>query len=152
MEMSLYKWLMVVLLGGMAGIMGMRFLTADIESPAPTFAPLIDQYGVAIEDQTGNSVRYVGYQKKTLYEDVDSIQLKFTAITDKFERRHDLSDNKKKVDEWETVFCSDKLSDIADEYDSKSNNFLGRVRVIISGVVLTGDGQQGVNALCNKNE
>ncbi|CQD33200.1 hypothetical protein [Yersinia mollaretii] len=152
MEMSIYKWLIVILLGGMVGVVGMRFLTADIEPAGPTFAQLIDQYGVEIEKQSGQSVRYVGYKKNRLYEDFDSIQLTFTAITDKFERSHELSENKRKATAWDALFCTDKLSDIADEYDGKSNNFLGRVRVITSGVVLTAEGQQGINALCNKNE
>ncbi|CNB52819.1 hypothetical protein [Yersinia intermedia] len=152
MEMSIYKWLIVIVFAGMVGIMGMRFLTADVEPAAPSFAELVDQYGVEIENHSGSSVRYVGYKKNTLYEDFDSIQLKFSAVTDKFERSHDLSDNKRKASDWDTLFCTDKLGDIADEYDGKSNNFLGRVRVIFSGVVLTAEGQQGINALCNKNE
>lgn len=152
MEMSIYKWLIVILLGGMVGIVGMRLLTADFEPAGPSFAQLIDQYGVEIENQSGKSVRYVGYKKKTLYEDFDSIQLTFTATTDKFERSHDLSENKRKATAWDSLFCSEKLGDIADDYDGKSNNFLGQVRVIISGVVLTNEGQQGINALCNKYE
>ncbi|WP_145571494.1 hypothetical protein [Yersinia bercovieri] len=152
MEMSIYKWLVVILLGGMVGIVGMRFLTADIEPAGPGFAQLIDQYGVEIENQSGKNVRYVGYKKNRLYEDFDSIQLKFTATTDKFERSHELSENKRKAVAWDTLFCTDRLSDIADEYDGKSTNFLGQVRVIISGVVLTSEGQQGINALCNKGE
>ncbi len=152
MEMSIYKWLIVILLGGVVGIVGMRFITADIEPTGPTFAQLVDQYGVEIENHSGKSVRYVGYKRKTLYEDFDSVQLTFTATTDKFERTHELSENKTKASAWDTLFCTDKLSDIADEYDGKSNNFLGQVRVIVSGVVLTNEGQQGINALCNKNE
>ncbi|EEP91516.1 hypothetical protein [Yersinia kristensenii] len=152
MEMNIYKWLIVILCGGALGILGMRFLTADTEPSGPTFAQLVDQYGVQIENQSGKSVRYVGYKKKTLYEDFDSVQLTFTAINDKFERSHDLSDNKKKAADWEKLFCSDTLQDIANEYDGKSNHFLGRVRVIIASVVLTDEGQQGINALCNKNE
>ncbi|WP_145553949.1 hypothetical protein [Yersinia bercovieri] len=152
MEMSIYKWLVVILLGGMVGIVGMRLLTADIEPAGPGFAQLIDQYGVEIENQSGKSIRYVGYKKNRLYEDFDSIQLKFTATTDKFERSHELSENKRKAAAWDTLFCTDRLSDIADEYDGKSTNFLGQVRVIISGVVLTSEGQQGINALCNKGE
>ncbi|WP_145556938.1 hypothetical protein [Yersinia canariae] len=152
MEMNIYKWLIVILFGGGLGILGMWFLTADSEPSGPTFAQLVDQYGVQIEHRSGNSVRYVGFKKNTLYEDFDSVQLKFTAINDKFERSHDLADNKKKAADWETLFCTDELQDIAGEYDGKSNHFLGQVRVIIAGVVLTSEGQQGINALCNKNE
>lgn len=152
MEMSIYKWLIVILFGGVVGIVGMRFLTADIEPAGPTFAQLVDQYGVQIENKSGKSVRYVGYKKNTLYEDFDSVQLTFTAINDKFERGHELAENKKKAADWASLFCSDELQDIAGEYDAKSNNFLGRVKVIIAGVVLTSEGQQGINALCNRNE
>ncbi|HDL6963518.1 TPA: hypothetical protein PXM28_004173 [Yersinia enterocolitica] len=152
MEMNIYKWLIVILFGGVVGILGMWFLTADSEPTGPSFAEWVDQYGLQIENRSDKSVRYVGYQKKTLYEDFDGVQLKFTAINDKFERSHDLSDNKKKAADWDTLFCTDELQDIADEYDGKSNHFPGRVRVIIGGVVLTGEGQQGINALCNKNQ
>ncbi|HDZ9831479.1 TPA: hypothetical protein ACYTJQ_004285 [Yersinia enterocolitica] len=152
MEMNIYKWLIVILFGGVVGILGMWFLTADSEPAGPSFAEWVDQYGLQIENRSDKSVRYVGYQKKTLYEDFDGVQLKFTAINDKFERSHDLSDNKKKAADWDSLFCTDELQDIADEYDAKSNHFLGRVRVIIGGVVLTGEGQQGINALCNKNQ
>ncbi|HIH8064368.1 TPA: hypothetical protein ACYS1S_004192, partial [Yersinia enterocolitica] len=147
MEMNIYKWLIVILFGGVVGILGMWFLTADSEPTGPSFAELVDQYGLQIENRSDKSVRYVGYQKKTLYEDFDGVQLKFTAINEKFERSHDLSDNKKKAADWDSLFCTDELQDIADEYDAKSNHFLGRVRVIIGGVVLTGEGQQGINAL-----
>ncbi|PNM18364.1 hypothetical protein [Yersinia enterocolitica] len=152
MEMNIYKWLIVILFGGVVGILGMWFLTADSEPTGPSFAELVDQYGLQIENRSDKSVRYVGYQKKTLYEDFDGVQLKFTAINEKFERSHDLSDNKKKAADWDSLFCTDELQDIVDEYDAKSNHFLGRVRVIIGGVVLTGEGQQGINALCNKNQ
>ncbi|HDL7707290.1 TPA: hypothetical protein PXP62_004149 [Yersinia enterocolitica] len=152
MEMNIYKWLIVILFGGVVGILGMWFLTADSEPTGPSFAELVDQYGLQIENRSDKSVRYVGYQKKTLYEDFDGVQLKFTAINEKFKRSHDLSDNKKKAADWDSLFCTDELQDIVDEYDAKSNHFLGRVRVIIGGVVLTGEGQQGINALCNKNQ
>lgn len=152
MEMNIYKWLIVILFGGVVGILGMWFLTTDSEPAGPSFAEWVDQYGLQIENRSDKSVRYVGYQKKTLYEDFDGVQLKFTAINDKFERSHDLSDNRKKAADWDTLFCTDELQDIADEYDAISNHFLGRVRVIIAGVVLTGEGQQGINALCNKNQ
>lgn len=152
MEMNIYKWLIVILFGGVVGILGMWFLTTDSEPAGPSFAEWVDQYGLQIENRSDKSVRYVGYQKKTLYEDFDVVQLKFTAINDKFERSHDLSDNRKKAADWDTLFCTDELQDIADEYDAISNHFLGRVRVIIAGVVLTGEGQQGINALCNKNQ
>ncbi|HHL2559911.1 TPA: hypothetical protein ACQ31I_004327 [Yersinia enterocolitica] len=152
MEMNIYKWLIVILFGGVVGILGMWFLTADSEPTGPSFAELVDQYGLQIENRSDKSVRYVGYQKKTLYEDFDGVQLKFTAINDQFQRSHDLSDNKKKAADWDTLFCTDELQDIADEYDAKSHHFLGRVSVIIGGVVLTGEGQQGINALCNKNQ
>ena len=152
MEMNIYKWLIVILFGGVVGILGIKFLTTDSEPAGLSFAERVDQYGVQIENRSDKSVRYVGYQKKTLYEDFDSVQLKFTALNDRFERSHDLSDNKKKAADWETFFCTDELQDIADEYDAKSHHFLGRVRVIIAGVVLTGEGQQGINALCNKNQ
>ncbi|WP_392431022.1 hypothetical protein ACF3VQ_11765 [Yersinia sp. HM-2024] len=152
MEMNIYKWLIVILFGGVVGILGMWFLTTDSEPAGPSFAEWVDQYGLQIENRSDKSLRYVGYQKKTLYEDFDGVQLKFTAINDKFERSHDLSDNRKKAADWDTLFCTDELQDIADEYDAISNHFLGRVRVIIAGVVLTGEGQQGINALCNKNQ
>lgn len=64
MEMNIYKWLVVILCGGALGILGMRFLTADTEPSGPTFAQLVDQYGVQIENQSGKSVRYVGYKKR----------------------------------------------------------------------------------------
>lgn len=152
MEMSIYKWLLVILFGGALGIAGMRFLTADIEPAGPTFSLLVDQYGVEIENKSGKSVRYVGYKKKPLYEDFDSVQLTFTAINDKFERGHELVENKKKAADWASLFCTDELQEIAGEYDAKSNNFLVRVQVIVGGVVLTAEGQQGINALCNRNE
>ena len=152
MEMNIYKWLIVILFGGVVGVLGMWLLTADPEPAGPSFAEWVDQYGLQIENRSDKSVRYVGYQKKTLYEDFDGVQLKFTAINDKFERSHDLSDNKKKAADWDSLFCTDELQDIADEYDAKSHHFLGRVRVIIAGVVLTGEGQQGINALCNNNQ
>lgn len=152
MEMNIYKWLIVIFFGGAVGVLGMRFLTSDTEPAEPGFAELIDQYGVQIEKRTDKSVRYVGYKKSRLYEDFDSVQLKFTAINDKFERSHDVSDNKRKSADWEAIFCSDELLGIADEYDAKSHHFFGRVRVIIGGVILTGEGQQGINALCNKNQ
>lgn len=152
MEMNIYKWLIVMLFGGTLGILGMRLLTADTEPSGPTFAQLVDQYGVQIENHSDNSVKYVGFKKNTLYEDFDSVQLKFTAINGTFECSHDLADNKRKAAEWEKLFCTDTLQDIAGEYDAKSHNFFGQVRVIIAGVVLTSEGQQGINALCHKNE
>lgn len=64
MEMNIYKWLIVILFGGAVGILGMWFLTAETEPSGPTFAQLVDQYGVQIENQSGKSVRYVGYKKR----------------------------------------------------------------------------------------
>ncbi|CNH40990.1 Uncharacterised protein [Yersinia aldovae] len=149
MEMNIYKWLMVILFGGIVGVLGVYFQTTDTQPAEPTFAQRVDQYGVQIESHSANSVRYVGYKNKPLYEDLDRVQLTFTAINDKFERSHDLSDNKEKAANWETLFCTDELQDIAEQYDAESTNLLGRVRVVVVGIVLTNEGQQGINALCN---
>ncbi|CNJ33800.1 Uncharacterised protein [Yersinia aldovae] len=149
MEMNIYKWLIVILVGGIVGGLGVYFLTTDMQPAEPTFAQRVDQYGAQIESHSANSVRYVGYKNKPLYEDLDSVQLTFTAINDKFERSHDLSDNKEKAANWETLFCTDELQDIAEQYDAESTNLLGRVRVVVVGIVLTNKGQQGINAVCN---
>ncbi|AJJ09432.1 hypothetical protein CH64_364 [Yersinia rohdei] len=151
MEMSVFKWLLVILLGGGIGVAGMWLLTSNVESTEPTFSQLIDKYGVQIESKSDKSLKYVGYKKNTIYEDFDSIQLTFSSLNDKFERSHSVAENKKKATDWTSLFCTDDLQDIAGEYDAPSNHFLGRVRVIIAGVVLTGEGQQGINALCHSN-
>lgn len=152
MEMNLYKWLVVILVGVTVGILLTHYLAAEYEPDTSTFAQWVDQYGLQIEGKSENSVQYVGYKKSTLYDDFDNIQLTFKAIDKKLERSHDQSTNKKKAQDWDALFCTEQLYDIADNYDGESNKFLGQVRVIISGVVLTTEGQQGINALCRKSE
>lgn len=42
MEMNIYKWLIVILFGGVVGILGMWFLMVDFEFIGLSFVELVD--------------------------------------------------------------------------------------------------------------